>query len=168
MKTIVSVFLMSLMSVFCFGQIQLDRQVVGSTSHTASAGNIILSSTLGEAVVATAISGTVTFTQGFQQPDEDVSVGIEEWDVVTKYSFFPNPTTGKLFMEFTTSQPVTLQVELYDLRGRKISLIEKKLRVNGSLDSSLDLSQIADGNYQIVLKNEDGAILKSVRIQKVH
>lgn len=168
MKASVLIWMCLASSYYCLGQVQLERQVIGSTSHTSTSGSLMITSTLGEPVVATSISGTLTFTQGFQQPDENGNVSIKDWEIIAQYSFYPNPTPGHMTMEFSTTRPTTLLVELFDLRGRKLSLPAKEIRVNGPTRSSMDLSQFADGTYQLVIRNADGDLLKTVKVQKAH
>lgn len=47
----------------------LERSVIGTTGSSSTAGNIHISSTVGEAVIQTGQSGSFILTQGFQQPD---------------------------------------------------------------------------------------------------
>ena len=69
MKLINYIFILVLLFVssVSFGQVQLGRQVIGSTGGSASGTNITLSSTVGEAVTQTLFSANTILTQGFQQ-----------------------------------------------------------------------------------------------------
>lgn len=49
-------------------QLQLSRQVIGSTGNYSTAGGISISSTVGEPAVTTLTGGSSILTQGFQQP----------------------------------------------------------------------------------------------------
>src|SRR5690606_32093773 len=52
-----------------FSQIELNRQVIGSLGHSQTIyGDVDISSTVGEAVVHTIFSDSLTLTQGFHQP----------------------------------------------------------------------------------------------------
>lgn len=52
-----------------FGQIELSRQVIGSMGQSQTIyGNVDISSTVGEAVIHTISSDSITLTQGFHQP----------------------------------------------------------------------------------------------------
>ena len=168
MKASVLIWMFLTSGFYCLGQVQLERQVIGSTSHTSTSGSLMITSTLGEAVVATSVSGTLIFTQGFQQPVENGNVSIKDWEIIAEYSFYPNPTSGHLTLEFSTTRPTILMVELFDLRGRKLSQPAMEIRVNGLTKTSMDLSQFADGIYQLVIRNADGELLKTVKIQKAH
>jgi gliding motility-associated-like protein len=65
--TFISIILLLLISGDSYAQVQLGRQVIGSTGGYATGTNITLSSTVGEAVVQTVGSGNLILTQGFQQ-----------------------------------------------------------------------------------------------------
>ncbi len=55
-------------SGYSYGQIQLGRQVIGSTGGYTTGSTMSLSSTVGEAVIQTLFSANTILTQGFQQP----------------------------------------------------------------------------------------------------
>lgn len=69
MKKIIFIF-----SVFTAAQLNaqavgsIEQAVIGTTGNYSSAGNIKISSTVGECIVPTAQSGPIILTQGFQQP----------------------------------------------------------------------------------------------------
>lgn len=63
-----------LFSTVAFGQVQITRQVIGSTGGAAAGTNIAISYTVGETVIQT-ISNSMILTQGFQQPDGFVELG---------------------------------------------------------------------------------------------
>jgi gliding motility-associated-like protein len=65
--TNISIFLLMLISSIAYGQIQLGRQVIGSTGGFAAGSNFTVSSTVGEAVIQTLFSTNTILTQGFQQ-----------------------------------------------------------------------------------------------------
>ena len=76
----------------------LSRQVIGSTGSA----NEQLSSTTGETVVNTAVSGTFILTQGFQQPD-NTTVGIRQpIEVVVSYNLYPNPALDLITLELNS------------------------------------------------------------------
>ena len=61
-------FLFLLICESAFSQVQLSRQVIGSTGGYASGTSVSLSSTVGETVVQSLFSTKIILTQGFQQP----------------------------------------------------------------------------------------------------
>ncbi|MEZ4829356.1 MAG: T9SS type A sorting domain-containing protein [Bacteroidia bacterium] len=169
MKFLLTVLFGFLTGYLAFAQIQVDRQVIGNAGGYASVDNMLIASTVGEAVTATAISGTFSYAQGFQQPDGSGSVGIDdEPDLHARYSFFPNPTDQFLYISLTTTRPAQLTMEIFDITGRLTPVNIPPLLINGTLDTRADLSSLADGTYQLVLKNTSGQAVHSVKIRKIH
>jgi gliding motility-associated-like protein len=70
---ILALFLM-LISTASFAQVQITRQVIGSTGGDVTGSNISVSFTVGETVIQT-ISNSMILTQGFQQPEDDSELG---------------------------------------------------------------------------------------------
>ncbi|MCO6499988.1 MAG: gliding motility-associated C-terminal domain-containing protein [Vicingus serpentipes] len=73
-----------LASNYSYSQIQLDRQVIGSTGGHTTGTTISLSSTVGEAVTQTLFStSTIILTQGFQQP-QLTSDSILDYEIINE------------------------------------------------------------------------------------
>ena len=70
---------------------------------------------------------------------------------------FPNPTTGKLFIQ---SSFVIIQADICDLQG-SVVLSES----SGVKEIQLDISMLNPGIYFLKLKTVNGIILKKVVIQ---
>lgn len=169
MKTITSLWVILLGAGALYAQPSLERQVIGATGNFSTAGTVSLSSTVGETVVKTAISGSVVLTQGFQQPDAGASVGINDpLSLLVNYTVAPNPTSERIHVTLSTDKPLQVGLVLFDMRGRQVPVPEQQLLVNGTEETDLDLRTLADGVYQLALKDESGAIFKSFKIQKVH
>jgi len=150
-------------------QITLDRQVISSTGQLATVGNITVSSSVGETVVETVMSGSLTLTQGFQQPESSEATSIQFGEAIKlDYTIAPNPTRDEIRVRISAPRPVVLRIRLLDMRGRELSIAESTLRVEGTASKTIDLSSLAEGIYQLVLIQDTGEILKAFRVQKVH
>ncbi|MDX2245285.1 MAG: T9SS type A sorting domain-containing protein [Bacteroidia bacterium] len=169
MKILLSLLLGFLTGHLLFAQIQLDRQVIASFGSYDAVGNLLVTSTVGESTTFTAATGSFAYTQGFQQPDVYPNVGIDDpLSVFVGYSFFPNPTDQLLYIELNTAVPIEIQMELYDMAGKLTAVKIDPLKVHGQVETQADLSSLADGVYQLLLKNESGQALHSVKIRKIH
>ncbi len=71
--TYISILLLTLVSSLSFAQVQIGRQVIGTTGGFYQGANTTYSYTVGEAFVLTLSSGNIFLTQGFQQPQISVS-----------------------------------------------------------------------------------------------
>ncbi len=163
MKNIL-VIIVFLLPLAVFSQ-TLDRQVIGSAGAYAEAGNISMSYTVGEAVVATGTSGTIVLTQGFQQPD-NMMVGIESIESGISINAYPNPTSGEIILDFTVVNPAEFTIEIFDVSG-KLMMNPETLKVENSTKHQMDFSEFSSGNYFIVMKNQDGTMNSNIKVQKI-
>jgi hypothetical protein len=150
--------------------VQLDRIVVASSGTYAQTGNLSLSFTVGEPATLTAVtlSGSLVVTMGFQQPVQDDLVGIQgPVSVPVEYEVFPNPTSGLLFLKLSSEQPVTLTVDVLDARGRHTSVPSQRLGFVGTNETIFNFSSLADGIYLLRVRELEGKVLKTLKIQKV-
>ena len=140
----------------------LTRSVIGSTGSS----NESLSSTIGETVIQTGNTNTIILTQGFQQADKITGTFIDPLLGEASFSLYPNPTADKLILEIGTDKQRNLQVAFVDMRGRMVSESVNFQTGNGQ-PVELDVSHFATATYSLMLKNEQGKVLKSLRFQKI-
>lgn len=50
-----------------YGQVQVGRQVIGSSGGSSTSGSMVISSTVGETIITTQVTNNLILTQGFQQ-----------------------------------------------------------------------------------------------------
>lgn len=169
MKSLYPFLLLCCLPVWLSAQVSLDRQVIGSTGNFSTVSNISLSSTVGESVVATAVSGSIVLTQGFQQPDGTNSVGIEDdLRLLVRYTVAPNPTQDIVRVELSTDKPITIGLVLMDVRGRRVPVPEQKIHVNGTESTEIDLQPLADGLYTLALIDEGGNTFRTFKVKKIN
>ena len=76
-----------------------------------------------------------------------ISTGIDQ-NFENSFSFFPNPTTGKLFIE--NQEMISGEIQIIDINGRVV------LEQNGlSQNSTIDLSSLESGIYLLSIKTGD-------------
>lgn len=168
MKLIYTLFTLCLFSVGFFAQAQvtLERQVIASTGNQSTAGNVALSSTVGEAVPTYLISGSLTLSQGFQQADLG-TVGIEELqEVVVDYTIFPNPTADLLYIRFQTEKTASLEIRLIDMHGRALEGFSRQLTGSGQLETSFSLASLPAAIYMVSILDAEGQLLISHKVKR--
>ena len=139
----------------------LSRQVIGATGSA----NEQLSSTTGETVVTTAVSGSFILTQGFHQP-ENATVGIRKpVEVVVNYNLYPNPALEQITLELSSARPLDLRLQVIDMRGR-MALPAMPLRVDGSAQKQLDVSTLATGAYALQIMTAGNEPVKTLTFEK--
>ncbi len=72
---------------------------------------------------------------------------------------YPNPLKGRGVIEGEVKQSGPLQLELYDTRGRFLRLLSEEQRYEGRLRIGFDVSDLASGFYQLILRDSDGGVV---------
>jgi hypothetical protein len=83
------------------------------------------------------------------------SLGTTEF-AFDNFKVWPNPSNGTYNLEFTPASDSTIDISLYDLRGRLISnQVFEDVSASSLFNTSLDYSEINSGMYFLVVKNGD-------------
>ena len=146
-----------------YGQ-KLTPTVVSSGGSYLSAGGYTLSATIGEIAVTTLKSGSLTLTQGFQQP-YDIGTGIKETGLDWSISAYPNPVSEFLNIRFDLTDPIDLNVEIMDMAGRKHMIRELYYITPGEI-VTFDMSAFVRGVYLVRIYTPDQRVQKVYKIQK--
>lgn len=167
-KLLLSVTL--LLPIFSYSQ-TTDRNVVSSAgSYVVDAeSGISFSQTIGENIVFTSQNPSFTFTQGFQQPDVDWNASIEtQFANQFESSVWPNPFENQLSLAIKSSRNTNLVVSFSDLAGRKISS-DQAIQVSSTLTTwNIAVENLAAGIYLIQIRNNQGELITTHRVNKSH
>lgn len=164
MKKIITIII-ALMPLFLLAQ-TAERQVIGTAGGSSSSSSFQVSSTVGEAVVGTATSTTLILNQGFQQPDEE-SLSIEDHESGLSINAYPNPVKGIVTLELDAPNSMELSVQVLDFKGNTLATPLQKLKVQGTFTREIDFSNLASGNYFLLLTNTKGNLQQTIKIVKV-
>ncbi|MDX5346165.1 MAG: choice-of-anchor J domain-containing protein [Hymenobacteraceae bacterium] len=107
------------------------------------------------------VSLTVTYANGCSAMDTlqvSVVTGIKE-DLAASVKLYPNPTSGKVFLELEKAEQVTVAV--HNMQGQVV----RKVRTNGEAKVVLDLEGLATGSYLIKVDNGKQMFTKKVLYQ---
>ena len=154
--------------------VTLERSVFATMGAANTQNGVELSYTVGEPFVRTAVtlSGALVLTQGFQQPDElSNELVFIDGPVLAEltYEVFPNPTPDRLYVRLTSTRPLRLAVTVYDLQGRETPVAAQPMMVSSQpTQAMLDLSPVTDGIYLLAILHEDGRLIKTFRIERLH
>jgi len=149
------------------GYAQVLRPTVlasAGSSQKATAGNAILSFTVGETAIATLNQSGISYGQGFHNGTL-IIVSTEDLDLeVWKLRIFPNPTSESLYIDF--SQPgegARLQVSVWNALGQCLS---KPIKLESAGARTLDVAHLPPGVYFLQLMDSSGRT-GSIRFVKV-
>lgn len=119
----------------------------GTFNSTAPDGSLTFKFTSDQAEVASGWNATITCTG---------TLGVEETNFLD-YSYYPNPTTGKVTI---SSKDAITEVAVYNLQGQL--LFNQKMN---DLTTNVDISQFATGTYFFKLRfNEKEANFKILKM----
>ncbi|MGC8865026.1 MAG: C25 family cysteine peptidase [Bacteroidales bacterium] len=76
--------------------------------------------------------------------------GIDELSAQLGVNIIPNPNDGNFLLELSSIKPMNVDVKVVNVFGKSI-FTQKGLRVEGKIQSSLHLANIADGVYFLLL-----------------
>jgi hypothetical protein len=88
-------------------------------------------------------------------------ISIMEQDLVD-FSVYPNPTTGKGFIEFT--QPGNYQIQVHTMLGQE--LLSQDLNLNANEKAELNLAQFSNGVYLLSISNQGETKTVQISVQK--
>lgn len=112
--------------------------------------NINTDKITGVASSATAIVNEAKWPTWFAKGNR--AVGIINNKTAIHFNFYPNPTNNKLFIDLKNDK--NMVVNVYNLAGNLMNTNYNEA------DKSIDVSNFANGNYIIHIKNEDGEASK--------
>lgn len=163
---------MTLMTVMGLAQQPdtLTRVLLGSMGGFSEVPGLSLDYSVGEVAVQTFVSngGNILLTQGFQQ-ERLYPVNLE--DGITAFmslDFWPNPASTVLNVRLSTDRLLQLKIGIYDLLGRPTGVPDVQLAIQSPVETSFDLSRLAEGSYFLTFASENGTILQSVKFQKLN
>jgi len=75
---------------------------------------------------------------------------------VSKFRIGPNPTRGKLFINFHLDKPAPVKISLFDLTGRRIAALYDSKIPSGKHRLTLTLPErLSSGIYFLIFEAED-------------
>ena len=71
------------------------------------------------------------------------------------YQFFPNPTKARLLIQSDASPFDLKTIRIRDLFGNEVLHIERNILRGTKIKIDIDLNQLADGPYFLILSGDD-------------
>jgi len=130
----------------------LSPEVIASAGGYASAGGVSLSYTVGEmAMVETFASSNTILTQGFHQPEQNITRILEaERTDFGSFAVYPNPATTEVFFGYEFPQEGRVEVTLYNNLGQVVqNVFTDNEYSSGKSINFFNCSLLAAGNYMM-------------------
>ncbi|MEN8223790.1 MAG: PKD domain-containing protein [Bacteroidota bacterium] len=113
---------------------------------------------------------TLTVTQGtctsvFSEGYEVMWVGISEEYANQLVKVYPTPNQGRFTLEINTATPDVLKMKVYDASNMIVHQ-QENIMVNGPFKNQIDLGQLANGIYFMVLEGSSQHYFQKIVIQK--
>ena len=141
-----------------FAQSQQSSNAVGGDA-TGSGGSVAYS--VGQIVYTTHTGSTGSVAQGVQQAYEIFSIGINETELNSSLSLFPNPIADNLTLQISDFNKEKLSYILFDTHG--------KLLRNGQVtaqQTQINTSSLLPATYFIKVLNQENKQVQSFKIIK--
>ena len=81
------------------------------------------------------------------------------------FEVFPNPSTGKITITFSTKTLVSMKINVFNSLGSPV-FTENNITVNGKSGRIIDLSAMPEGIYYIKLESDAGSFIRKLVIRK--
>lgn len=93
----------------------------------------------------------------------DVCIGLET-NVNNGLSVFPIPSSNQVNVEFNSDPSELIIVELVDMFGQTVKKESQETHVQGKQNIQLDICNISDGNYMLLVKTDNEILSKRIII----
>ncbi|MEX0811783.1 MAG: T9SS type A sorting domain-containing protein [Chitinophagales bacterium] len=141
----------------------IERQVISGQGASYSNGSIQLDQTVGETVITTESSNNIIITQGFHQPESDLTINVPEIERAVEMKIYPNPTSSQVFVDITKVEAESINIQLIDLSGKLLYLKEGVAPL--ATKESIDMTPFATGTYILLLRDEKGQTVENFKIE---
>jgi hypothetical protein len=136
------------------------QEVISSQGTVYQNPSGSVSFTIGEVVIKPLTNTDGSILQGFQQPSWNF-VGIDDINPVFEATVFPNPMDQNLSIQ--TAYFSKIHYQLIDNNGKNIHSGELL-----SESTQIGVANLAPGNYQLFLIDNQGERLKTIHLIKTH
>jgi hypothetical protein len=137
-----------------------SQEVISSQGTVYQNPSGSISFTIGEVVIKPLTNTDGSILQGFQQPSWNF-VGIDDINPVFEATVFPNPMDQNLSIQ--TAYFSKVHYQLSDNNGKNIHSGELL-----SESTQIGVANLAPGNYQLFLIDNQGKRLKTIHLIKTH
>ncbi|MBX2949048.1 MAG: T9SS type A sorting domain-containing protein [Crocinitomicaceae bacterium] len=138
-------------------------QISGGTVELATGGT----TTTSQAWIRTNHSNVWgTFTQiPVVRANFNLSLGVDNNEVLNGVSVFPNPATDKATVEFNLANASNVSVEVMDITGKVVETVSLSNVAAGANTADLNTAGYASGMYSVVIKSNDASVTRKLVVR---
>jgi hypothetical protein len=97
--------------------------------------------------------------------DMQAGVGVSDQEIAPfNFSFYPNPATENITVNYALEESAKVQYVIYDLTGKKVQT-ESATRFPGAQQQSIDVNSLRAGTYLLSL-NVNGSVITKRFVKK--
>jgi hypothetical protein len=82
-----------------------------------------------------------------------------------RLSIYPNPTNGKVTVQFESESETPTDITVMDMRGRIV--VKRNNELGSKFSREIDLSHVENGFYILII-SKNGEIIKSTKVSKIN
>jgi len=169
MKHSIFIFSLHLLATFGVQAQSLERQVIGSSGTFVTASWGSLSSTAGESMTNTFTTSAAVLTQGFQQPSQTGLAATSLLINTITTNVFPIPALNNINVVINNAAiGKHYAVSILNLPGQQLNLPYNDLSSGTETKLLFDLHSIANGQYLILITDELGQQVKTIKFTKTN
>jgi hypothetical protein len=105
------------------------------------------------------------FTLNVISESQVASVGIENEEVISLTSLYPNPVNASATLEFNAIQNTNVDVTIIDISGKQVNNFSVNVN-SGNNKIAVGTSDLANGYYMLNISSKDGSFTKTIRFAK--
>lgn len=105
------------------------------------------------------------FTVNVISESEVASVGIENEEVISLTSLYPNPVNESATLEFNATQNTNVDVTIIDISGKQVNNFSVHV-TSGNNKIAVGTSSLGNGYYMLNVSSTDGSFTKTIRFAK--
>lgn len=151
-------------------QVSISQSVIASGGNFSSTSTYSISSTTGESMVSTKISGSIDLTEGFQQSSSSSTTTSLKQMSANDFSIlvYPNPTSDYISIEVTTDTNLNLGIEIVDMLGKTCKEIITLKQFKDKSIYQCNVNEYPSGIYFLKVTSVNGNNNKTIKIQKIN
>lgn len=152
--------LFAFMILFIIGQSHgqnISRSAITNGGKSAVTSNYKIDYSVGQAAIQTLDASSYHLTQGFIQPPKFKPNSVQAILSSDEVLLFPNPSRGKIFIDFFNNQHLRNSYLVYDNLGQIVQM--DNIQNQNSSRIEFDFSFLKTGMYHLLIYNHQNKLL---------